>query len=40
MFTAFSFYWMLITAFKNTRALLNPANNPFLFNAPPTLPHL
>ena len=31
---------MLITAFKDTRDLLNPDNNPFLFNAPPTLQHL
>src|SRR5262245_66413352 len=36
-FTAFPFYWMLITAFKQTRDLLNPKNNPFLFNLPPTL---
>jgi multiple sugar transport system permease protein len=39
-FTAFPFYWMLITTFKATRDLLNPGNNPFLFNAPPTLEHL
>jgi multiple sugar transport system permease protein len=39
-FTAFPFYWMLITAFKDTRDLLNPDNNPFLFNAPATLQHL
>ncbi len=39
-FTAFPFYWMLITTFKETSDLLNPNNNPFLFNAPPTLEHL
>ncbi len=39
-FTAFPFYWMLITTFKTTRDLLNPDNNPFLFNDPPTLEHL
>ena len=39
-FTAFPFYWMLITTFKQTGDLLNPDNNPFLFNQPPTLEHL
>ncbi len=39
-FTAFPFYWMLITTFKQTRDLLNPDNNPFVFNDPPTLEHL
>lgn len=39
-FTAFPFYWMLITTFKETTDLLNPKNNPFLFNQPPTLEHL
>ena len=39
-FTAFPFYWMLLTAFKSTGDLLNPDNNPFLFNEPPTLEHL
>jgi multiple sugar transport system permease protein len=39
-FTAFPFYWMLITTFKTTADLLNPDNNPFLFNEPPTLEHL
>ncbi len=37
---AFPFYWMLITAFKQTRDLYNLENNPFIFNAPPTLEHL
>ena len=37
---AFPFYWMLITTFKATGDLYNRANNPFLFNAPPTLEHL
>jgi multiple sugar transport system permease protein len=39
-FTAFPFYWMLITTFKETNDLLNTENNPFLFNTPPTLEHL
>lgn len=39
-FTAFPFYWMLLTTFKETRDLLDPNNNPFLFNEPPTLEHL
>jgi multiple sugar transport system permease protein len=39
-FTAFPFYWMLITTFKTTADLLDPDNNPFLFNEPPTLEHL
>ncbi len=33
---AFPFYWMVITTFK----LYNTANNPFIFNALPTLEHL
>jgi multiple sugar transport system permease protein len=40
MFAAFPFYWMLITTFKETSDLLKTANNPFLFNQPPTLEHL
>ena len=39
-FAAFPFAWMLITTFKQTQDLLNPANNPFLYHAPPTLEHL
>jgi len=39
-FSAFPFYWMLITAFKRDHDLFNPANNPFLFNEPPTLEHV
>ncbi|MFQ5994520.1 MAG: carbohydrate ABC transporter permease [Acidiferrobacterales bacterium] len=39
-FAAFPFYWMLITTFKETRDLLNPENNPFLFNEPATLDNL
>jgi multiple sugar transport system permease protein len=39
-FAAFPFYWMLITTFKQTRDLLNPDHNPFLFHDPPTLEHL
>jgi multiple sugar transport system permease protein len=37
---AFPFYWMLITTFKTTQDLYNLANNPFIFNAKPTLEHL
>ena len=39
-FAAFPFYWMLITTFKRTNDLLNPANNPYIFNLPPTLENL
>src|SRR5262249_38259618 len=39
-FLAFPFYWMLITTFKSTQDLHNTANNPYLFNDPPTLHHL
>lgn len=39
-FTAFPFYWMLITTFKSTLDLVNVANNPFIFNSPPTLENL
>jgi len=37
---AFPFYWMLITTFKQTIDLYNLDNNPFIFNARPTLEHL
>ena len=37
---AFPFYWMLISTFKQTSDLYNLENNPFVFNAPPTLEHL
>jgi multiple sugar transport system permease protein len=37
---AFPFYWMAITAFKQTSDLYNVEHNPFVFNAPPTLEHL
>ncbi len=37
---AFPFYWMLITTFKGTSDLYDITNNPFIFNAPPTLEHL
>lgn len=40
IFLAFPFSWMLVTAFKRTTDLYNRANNPFLFNEPPTLEHL
>lgn len=37
---AFPFYWMAITAFKRPSDLYDLKNNPFVFNAPPTLEHL
>ena len=37
---AFPFYWMLITSFKQNVDLYTMENNPFLFNAKPTLAHL
>jgi multiple sugar transport system permease protein len=40
LFTAFPFYWMLITTFKETRDLVSTTNDPFLFNLPPTWEHV
>ena len=37
---AFPFYWMVITSFKQNVDLYTMANNPFLFNAKPTLDHI
>jgi multiple sugar transport system permease protein len=37
---AFPFYWMVITTFKQSSDLYNTQNNPFIFNAAPTLEHL
>src|SRR5438874_11368114 len=37
---AFPFYWMLITSFKQNVDLYAMQNNPFIFNAKPTLDHL
>jgi multiple sugar transport system permease protein len=39
-FAAFPFFWMVVTTFKQTNDLLNPNNNPFLYNLPPTLENL
>ncbi len=39
-FCAFPFYWMLITTFKDILDLINTANNPFIFNSPPTLENM
>jgi multiple sugar transport system permease protein len=39
-FSASPFLWMIITMFKEDRDLYRSANNPFLFNLPPTLVHL
>ena len=40
LFTAFPFYWMLITTFKATGDLLKRGNNPFIYNEAPTLENL
>lgn len=40
IFTAFPFYWMLITTFKSTLDLVDTQNNPYIFNQPPTLSNL
>jgi multiple sugar transport system permease protein len=40
IFLAFPFYWMLITIFKQNADLYETGNNPFKFNAWPTLEHL
>ncbi|HKW93081.1 MAG TPA: carbohydrate ABC transporter permease [Methylomirabilota bacterium] len=40
LFTAFPFYWMLITMFKRTGDLLQRGNNPFIYNQAPTLENL
>ena len=39
-FSASPFLWMLITMFKQDTDLYRPANNPFIFNDPPTLDHV
>jgi len=39
-FAAFPFLWMLITTFKETRDLLDPGHNPFLYHLPPTMENL
>lgn len=39
-YAAFPLAWSLITAFKQSPDLYRPANNPFLFNDPPTLEHV
>jgi len=40
LFLSFPFYWMLITIFKQNADLYTTENNPFLFNASPTLENL
>ncbi len=40
LFSAFPFFWMVITTFKRSHDLYTLENNPFLFNEPPTLEHL
>src|ERR1700687_3875562 len=37
---AFPFYWMLIISFKQNVDLYTMENNPFIFNAKPTLDHV
>ena len=39
-FAAFPFLWMLITTFKQTRDLLDPTHNPFVYHLPPTMENL
>ena len=39
-FAAAPFIWMLITMFKQDKDLYRPANNPFIYNEPPTMRHL
>jgi multiple sugar transport system permease protein len=39
-FASFPFVWMLITTFKQTRDLLDPGHNPFIYTLPPTLENL
>jgi multiple sugar transport system permease protein len=39
-FSAAPFMWMIITVFKQDKDLYRSANNPFIFNEPPTLEHL
>ena len=39
-FLAFPFYWMAITAFKQTTDLLDVSANPLWFNKAPTLEHV
>jgi multiple sugar transport system permease protein len=40
LFASLPFLWMLITTFKQDADLYNRTNNPFMFNATPTLEHL
>jgi multiple sugar transport system permease protein len=40
LFSACPFLVMLINTFKQDRDLYRPANNPFIYNDPPTLDHL
>jgi multiple sugar transport system permease protein len=40
LFSAMPFYIMLISLFKQNKDLLNPSDNPFIFNFSPTLAHL
>jgi multiple sugar transport system permease protein len=40
LFTAFPFFWMVITSFKRAHDLYTLENNPFLLNEPATMEHL
>src|SRR5437762_8938591 len=40
VFSAFPFYWMLLTSFKRTSDLLKRGTNPFIYNESPTLENL
>jgi multiple sugar transport system permease protein len=40
LFSAFPFFWMVITTFKRAHDLYTLNNNPFFFNEAPTMEHL
>jgi multiple sugar transport system permease protein len=40
IFTAFPFAWMMITMFKTDQDLYRAANNPFIYNQPPTMKNI
>src|SRR3712207_4284031 len=40
LFAALPFAWMIFSIFKQDSDLYNAANNPFLYNEPPTLTHI
>lgn len=40
VFAVFPVVWMVLTSFKQDGDLYNVANNPFIYNLPPTLKHI